>query len=193
MPDTLARRRYRLIEAVLDGVRHSGPPVVPVAFRDEVDAEFGGVDGLLLAVAHRWHTAFVAHLDAVLEDAPADLSAAVAELWQALARTHATSRALLDAHAARPTLVAAHNRLRRDVLAATGVELPACPPSGHPALPRHRPTTGAVARVGHRYGATSGSANPIGYRKRATLRWACRLRPRTRAATGPARPEGGLR
>lgn len=65
---TPARRRYRLIEAVLDDVRRSGRPAVPAALRDEVDA-----------------------------------------------------------HADRPTLVAAHNRLRHDVIAAMG---PARPEGG---------------------------------------------------------------
>lgn len=176
MPDTPSRRRYRLIEAVLDGVRRSGRPVVPAALRYEVDVEFGGLDGVLLAVAHRWHTAFVAHLDAVLEDAPYDLPAAVAGLWQETARTHATSRLLLDAHADRPALVAAHNRLQHDVAAATGVELPTGTPSEHPAPRRYRATTGAIGRP-----------------NRATLRRACRIRPRARAATSSSRPEGGPR
>lgn len=114
-----ARRRYRLIEAVLDAVRRSGRPVVPAALRDQVDAEFGGLDGLLLAVAHRWHTALVAHLDAVLDSGPAELTDAVEELWRSQARVHATSRALLDAHADRPALIAATARQRRHVLATT--------------------------------------------------------------------------
>lgn len=117
------RRRYRLIEAVLEGVRRPGDPVVPAGLRDEVDAEFGGLDGLLLAVARRWYTALVAHLDAVLEDSPADLPTAVADLWSWQAAVHATSRALLDAHADRPALIEAADRERRDVLAITGVDL----------------------------------------------------------------------
>jgi hypothetical protein len=166
-------RRYLLIEAVLAGVRRSGTPVVPAGLRAEVDAVFGDLDGLLLTVARRWHTAFVAHLDAVLEEAPPDLPAAVAELWQVQARIHAASRALLDAHADRPPLVAAAARLRDDVLAATGVDLATI--------------TGAPPR----YRATTGSASPARPRYRAMLREACRIR--SGATAGSARSEGGLR
>lgn len=139
---TPTRRRYRLIEDVLDEVGRSGRPMVPAALRDEVEAEFGDLDGLLLAVARRWHTAFVAHLDAVLEDDPADLPAAVAELWRSQARTHAGSVALLDAHADRPVLVDARNRLQRDVLAATGVDPMEVPdPLGNGGCPTRRRST----------------------------------------------------
>ncbi len=165
-----SRRRYRLVEAVLDGVRRSGTPAVPAALRTEVDAEFGDLDGLLLAVAHRWHTALLAHLDAVLEDDPPDLPAAVSELWQAQARVHSASRSLLDAHADRPPLVAAAARQRGDVLAATGVDLD------------------SLTDAPPRYRAPTGSARP---RYRAMLLQVCRIR--AGATVGSARSEGGLR
>lgn len=176
------RRRYRLIEAVLDDVRRSGEPVVPAGLRDEVDAEFGGLDGLLLAVAHRWHTAFVAHLDAVLEEGPADLSTAVAELWCSQAAVHATSRALLDAHADRPVLIEAADRQRRDVLATTGVDLAL----RRPATSRDRATTGHARLTEPRDRATTGPGP-------GRCRWQHRIRSRIRAAAAPARAEGGLR
>ncbi len=187
MPDSLtpARRRYRLIEAVLDGARRAGRPVVPAELSDEVDAEFGGLDGLLLAVARRWHTAFAAHLDAVLEDSPDDLSTAVVDLWSSQAAVHATSRALLDAHADRPAVVAAEDRQRRDVLATTGVDLATHTPTSTPA-PRDRATTGSARLPAPRHRATTGSA-PM------RRRWKCRLHSRIRATAGPARPEGGQR
>lgn len=178
-----SRRRYLLIEAVLDGVRRSGTPTVPADLRPEVDAEFGDLDGLLLAVAHRWHTALLAHVDAVLEDDPPDLTAAVTELWQAQARIHAASRALLDAHASRPPLAAAAARQRGDVLAATGVDLDSI--SGPP--PRDRATTASASPTEPRYRATTASVSAIGSRYRAILREACRIRPRT--AAGAARSE----
>ncbi|MQA14860.1 MAG: hypothetical protein GEV09_12005 [Pseudonocardiaceae bacterium] len=96
---------------------------MPAELQREVDTEFGGLDGLLLAAAHRWYTALHAHLDAVLEQHPAHLPTAVAELWRALERTHPACRALLDAHGDRPVLATVEARQRRMLLDTTGVDL----------------------------------------------------------------------
>jgi hypothetical protein len=116
-------RRQRVLTAVLAEVARSGRPVI--SRPDEVTAEFGDVDGFLLALHARWATAVHAHLDAVLEDPPDDVPTAVAQLWRALATRHAPLRALLDASSTRPAVRAADERLRRSLLRDLGVDLPA--------------------------------------------------------------------
>jgi hypothetical protein len=127
--------RDRLLAAVLDDVKRTERP--DITHLDGVAAEFGGVDGLLLAVQHRWWTAVDAHLDALLEDPPEDPARAVGDLWRSLARHHSAARMLLDAHADRPALFAAEHEHRRGLMRAVGVDLTALPgPARRVAAPR---------------------------------------------------------
>lgn len=103
--------RFQLVSAVLSDVAHTGRPVVTRG--GEVAALFGGIDEFLLAVHHRWSTAVLAHVDALLEDPPADLESAYADLCLDLAVKRPSLRALLDAYAADPALAAAETALAR--------------------------------------------------------------------------------
>lgn len=116
------RRRHRLMGAVLDDIALRADPAIPPGLRAEIDAEFGGLDAFLRAVQYRWYNHFDARLDALLEDEPADLPAAVAALWDGLARAQWPSRLLLDAHAAHPALGAGDDHHRQRLLLATGVD-----------------------------------------------------------------------
>jgi hypothetical protein len=115
--------KFRRVADVLDGVARTGRP--DGARLDAVAAEFGGLDAFLLALHHRWWTAVYAHLDALLEDPPADFEAGVARLWADMAARQPGLRVLLDAHAARPALAAAERGQRERLRADLGVELPA--------------------------------------------------------------------
>jgi hypothetical protein len=90
----------------------------------ELDIELGGRDAALLALHYRWRTAFFARLDALLEEAPADLDAALNALWTDPAIGGRGLRALLDAHVDHPALAAAQERERCLVHRDLGVELP---------------------------------------------------------------------
>lgn len=114
-----ARERHRLVNAVLDEAATSrNPSSLP---SQEVIVQFGGLDEVLLAVHHRWWTAFEAHLDELLEQPPVDSAAAVTDLWWGLGGRLGAARALLDLHAARPRLAAAEQRRRRQAGAALGL------------------------------------------------------------------------
>jgi hypothetical protein len=127
MSETWERRhrRYRLVDDVLDDATRRGARAV---FRqhDAIAAEYGdaGVGGFLTDVQRRWHRAFEARLDVVLESGDADPAAAVAVLWQTLARTLPGTRLVLDAYADHPALAGAEARHRARLRAATGVALP---------------------------------------------------------------------
>ncbi|RJL34350.1 hypothetical protein [Bailinhaonella thermotolerans] len=111
-------RRHRLVRRVLDGVAAAGRPEVPRDLAAEVEAEFGGLGGLLREVQARWYRAFDARLDAVLEERPADLAPALARLRGELAAAMPAARLLLDAHHDHPDLAALHARHRRTLAAA---------------------------------------------------------------------------
>lgn len=103
--------RYELVSAVLADVTRSGRPVITRT--EDVDAEFGGADEFLLALHHRWSTAVLAHVDRLIEEEPADVESAFADLCQELAARQPALRLLLDAHAARPSLATAEEALRQ--------------------------------------------------------------------------------
>jgi len=113
-------RRQQLARAVLDEIGRTGRPAVPATFRAAVDAEFGNFGGFLNEVQLGWYRAFDARLDAVLEDQPDDLPAAVADIRAGLADAMPASRLLLDTHAAHPALRALHEHHRRTLRSATG-------------------------------------------------------------------------
>lgn len=119
---THLRRRHRLMGAVLDDIALRADPAIPPGLLAEIEAEFGGLDAFLCAVQYRWYNQFDARLDVLLEDEPADLPAAVAELWTRAARAEWPSRLLLDAHAANPALIAGDDHHRGRLLWATGVD-----------------------------------------------------------------------
>jgi len=115
------RRRFRVVQSVLDTVAETRRPELPPALRAEVAAEFGDLGGLLGEVARRWYRTFDARLDELLERESVDRAALrglVNEVDEALPGT----RLLLDAHEAHPALADLREHHRRSLLAATGVD-----------------------------------------------------------------------
>jgi hypothetical protein len=125
--------KFTLIRQVLAEVVRTGRP--EIVRQGDVEATFGSVDAFLLALHHRWRTAFFARLDALLEDPPDGLDAAVVALWTDPTTGGRGIRALLDAHADSPALAAAQDRERRMVLRDVGVDVgqssPARPVAHH--------------------------------------------------------------
>jgi hypothetical protein len=118
--------KFMLIRQVLAEVVRTGRP--EIVRQGDVEATFGTVDAFLRALHHRWRTAFFARLDALLEDPPDDLDAAVVALWTDPTTGGRGLRALLDAHADSPALAAAQDRERRVVLRDVGVDVSqSCP------------------------------------------------------------------
>ena len=113
--------KFVLIRQVLAEVVRTGRP--EIVGQGDVEATFGGVEAFLLALHHRWRTAFFARLDALLENPPDDLDAAVVALWTDPTTGGRGLRALLDAHADHPALAAAQDRERRMVLRDVGVDV----------------------------------------------------------------------
>ncbi|HWL97942.1 MAG TPA: hypothetical protein VNP20_11380 [Nocardioidaceae bacterium] len=135
------RRRHRLVESALDLVRVGGVDEL-AAMDAQIRAEYAeeGFDGFLRDVQRRWHRAFDARLDGVLESGVADTRAAVLMLWQHLAQTHPQTRLVLDAYADHPALQPAERRHGDMLQAATGVDLAALPPVRRASRERWRPS-----------------------------------------------------
>ena len=115
--------KYLLIREVLTEAVRTGRP--EITRRGDVEAAFGSVESFLLALHHRWRTAFFARVDNLLEDAPADFDAAVVAAWTDPTTGGRGLRALLDAHSGSPALAAAQERERELVRRTVGVEVPA--------------------------------------------------------------------
>ena len=113
--------KFLLVREVLAEVTRTGRP--EITRRGEVESAFGGVEAFLLSLHHRWRTAFFARLDALLEDPPEDLHAAVVALWSDPTTGGRGLRPLLDAHADHPALATAQERERQLVLRDLGVDL----------------------------------------------------------------------
>ena len=132
------RRRYALLEEVLDAVERSG--VGALRRRSgEIEAEYGdaGLGGFLVDVQRRWQRAFDARLDMVLEHAePEQVAGAVADVWTRLSAQRPATRAVLDAYAGHPALEPGEARHGALLRAATGMDLTAL----HPTLPGHAQT-----------------------------------------------------
>ncbi|MEU7895696.1 hypothetical protein AB0B45_22930 [Nonomuraea sp. NPDC049152] len=116
-------RRHQLVHAVLA----AGLTTVPPELAAEVDVEFGDFGGFLQEVQRRWHRAFDARLDEVLEQQPQDIHDALVRLWRDLALTMPAARLMLDANADHPALVEPAEQHRRLLHAATGVVLSPAP------------------------------------------------------------------
>jgi hypothetical protein len=118
--------KFLLIREALAETARTGRP--EITRRGDVEAAFGSVEAFLLALHHRWRTALLARVDALLENAPADsptdFDAAVVAAWTDPATGGRGLRALLDAHAGNPALAAAQERERRLVRWTVGVEVP---------------------------------------------------------------------
>jgi hypothetical protein len=125
--------KFLLVREVLAEVARTGQP--EITRRGDVEATFGSVEAFLLALHHRWRTAFFARLEALLEDAPDDFDAAVAALWTDPTTGGRGLRPLLDAHADDPALAAAQERERQLVLRDLGVDVPA--PASRTRVARH--------------------------------------------------------
>ena len=135
------RRRHRLVESALDLVRVAGVDEL-AAMEEQIHAEYAeeGFDGFLRDVQRRWHRAFDARLDGVLESGVADTRAAVLMLWQHLAQTLPETRLVLDAYADHPALQPGEARHRGMLLAATGVDLATLAPVRRASRERWRPS-----------------------------------------------------
>lgn len=131
--------KFLLIREVLAEAARTGRP--EISRRGDVEAAFGSVETFLLALHHRWRTALLARVDALLENAPAgspaNFDAAVVAAWTDPATGGRGVRALLDAHSDVPALAAAHERERRLVRRTVGVEVPPAGALVHPTA-RHR-------------------------------------------------------
>ena len=125
--------KFLLVREVLAESVRTGRP--EIAVRDDVEAAFGSVEAFLMALHHRWRTALLARLDALLEDSPADFDAAVVAAWTDPKIGGRGLRALLDAHADNPVLAAAQERERLLLRRSVGVEVP--PPGSRPRAVAH--------------------------------------------------------
>lgn len=118
--------KFTLVREVLAEAVRTGRP--EITRRAEVEAVFGSVEAFLLALHHRWRTALLARVDALLEnapaDSPADFDAAVVAAWTDPATGGRGLRAVLDAHADVPALAEAQERDRVLVRRTVGVEVP---------------------------------------------------------------------
>lgn len=115
--------KFLLVREVLADAAGTGR--AEITRRGDVEAAFGSVEAFLLALHHRWRTALFARIDALLEDPPADLDAAVVALWSDPTTGGRGLRALLDAHADSPALAAAQERERLLLQRTLGIEIPA--------------------------------------------------------------------
>ena len=113
--------KFLLIRAVLAEAVRTGRP--KITRRSDVEATFGSIQAFLLALHHRWRTAFFARLDALLENPPDDLDAAVVALWTDPTTGGRGLCTLLDAHADDPALTAAQDRERQLVLRDLGIDV----------------------------------------------------------------------
>lgn len=118
------RRRHELVDDVLGEVHREGP-VAMARWHGQLEREYGeeGLDGFLRDVQRRWQRAFDARLDAVLESPADDVEESVVDLWRTVAALLPASRQLLDTYADHPALVRGHERQRRMLMVATGVDL----------------------------------------------------------------------
>lgn len=120
--------RYQLAARVLAEVRRSRQSEIPTRWADDIEAVFGGVDGLLQHVQRRWYTALAARVDALLEEGAMDRQAAVRAAWSELARVDPASRLLLDAYAGHAAL--SHGERRHSTLLAAALA-PTADPDDH--------------------------------------------------------------
>lgn len=114
-------RRNRVVRDIADRAAGRRSALTDDDLR-AVDAEFSGIDDFLLQLHDLWVRAFDARLDGVLECAPSDRHAAVAELCDGLARDLPGARRILDEYADEPGLARAVARHDRRLLDATGVD-----------------------------------------------------------------------
>jgi hypothetical protein len=114
--------KFLLVREVLAEAARTGRP--EITRRGDVEAAFGSVEAFLLALHHRWCTALLARLDALIENSPADFDAAVLAAWADPTIGGRGLRTFLDAHADIPALAAAQERERRLVRRTVGVEIP---------------------------------------------------------------------
>jgi hypothetical protein len=125
--------KFLLVREVLAEAARTGRP--EITRRGDVEAAFGSVEAFLLALHHRWRTALLARIDALLEDPPADFDAAAVAAWNDPTTGGRGLRALLDAHADSPALAAAQERERLFLRRTLGVEIP--PPASRPRSVAH--------------------------------------------------------
>lgn len=110
------KRRNQVVEAVLESAARA--KAIPASLRPAVDAEFGGLGGLLCEVQRRWYTAFDARLDELLESWPDDVPAALARLEREGDAVMPAAALLLGAYRAHPALARLHAHHERELRGA---------------------------------------------------------------------------
>lgn len=117
------RQRSRVIEGVLEDIDISGGWRIPGKWQLDIELLFGSEAEFVLALYPRWFAALTARLDQVLEDRPAEPSAAVARTARQLVREYPALFALLAEYCDHPALEAIHERERRTLGWAPGARL----------------------------------------------------------------------
>ncbi|KAA0022848.1 hypothetical protein [Antrihabitans cavernicola] len=92
-------QRRDVLETILERAETDPSKAFDALDLSEVHRLFGGVEGLLLALQHRWTT----HLNAKLDQAMYDCSSPN-EAWDELVAEQPALRAVLDAHASFKTI-----------------------------------------------------------------------------------------
>lgn len=106
------RRRRALMDQTLADPLTASTGQIPAGYRAAIDAHFGDMDGLLLALYSRWFHAFGARFDAELEASPTNVAAAARRAWNSLADDQPVLHAVLRHYLHRPRLADA-SRLSR--------------------------------------------------------------------------------
>ena len=126
-----ANRRYQLVhQAAADIARNRQRGLTQ--WQPAIEAEYGTVDNFLRDIQRRCFATVLARLDAVIETNPADPHAPVAAVFAEVTRVHPDLWQVLHDHAGHPSLAEGSARLRRSVMADTGIDpvalMPGCAP-----------------------------------------------------------------
>lgn len=111
---TRTHQRNALLTEVASGAGH-----------DRIEAVFESYDDFLLAAFQRLFTGFVAGLDSLLDEGPADLDAAARQLVGRLRERSPGLWAIVEENRRDPALAAAWNRQWQVLMATTGLNLDA--------------------------------------------------------------------
>jgi hypothetical protein len=126
-----AKRRYRLVHQAAADIARNGQRGL-TQWQPAIEAEYGNVDNFLRDIQRRYFTTVLARLDSVIETNPADPQGPVAAVFAEVASVHPDLGQVLRDHACHPALAEGSARLRRSVLAGTGVDPAALIPGGSP-------------------------------------------------------------
>lgn len=126
-----AKRRYQLVHQAAADIAQNRQRGL-TQWQPAIEAEYGTVDNFLRDIQRRYFTTVLARLDAVIETNPADPHAPVAAVFAEVASVHPDLWHVLQDHVGHPALAEGNARLRRSVLAGTGIDpvalMPGCSP-----------------------------------------------------------------